>query len=95
MKLIWKSESESPALPVLEKLINILILWHGKATKMILKEMLSLEGCMQQDFHRDYVGLSVVGNALTKKEQVNTKKRRICHSRCEYPFSAMLALEDK
>ena len=44
MKLIWKSESESPALPLLQKLINILILWHGKATKMILKEILSLEG---------------------------------------------------
>ena len=35
-----------------------------------------------------------MANAVNKKGQVNTKKRQIFHSRCEYPFSAMLALED-
>ncbi len=37
----------------LKALLDVLILWHGKDTQLIVKDLRSLPDCPQQAFHSD------------------------------------------
>ena len=61
-------------------LLNIIILWHGNGTKLIVKELKSLEGGSKaQRIHRDYV----------YKSNGSKKRKR----QCDRLFSVIIALE--
>jgi hypothetical protein len=82
MRLLWKNNDEYATIvlpPSLRVFIDIILEWHGKNTKIIMKELLSTTNCDQQRLHRDYV----YGNDAVKK------RRRI-----NMLFSCIIALED-